>query len=760
MCTSALRRIVLASALVLVSAIVISLAGRDSANASHIPGVPQFAPSFDVKLCNTLPATFTSGITGAPAYLNGGGPTCTPNTTPSGNPNLGTSFSVAGGSHNFGGELATYLRDFTLNTAIPQGTIMGGLRSTVTLGVLTGTCNNTLTPKFVFFAAEDDYSDVFAVDLEGTVDRFKTLVQDAGGDADDQLVTGVAGSDGMGDPDAQGVTMVPDTVLRYLDPDGDGIDTDSNPATVKDQPIQYLARYFGATQVTGQWQTVSIMVFAPGVIKAAFSGNTGTTLNLLASLDSGLGNVTLSALNDPTASVLSVNPISDFCSPLGIEATLLGTVDTDGDGTRETVRLTSPASTSHLAGVQTMSLRDQDKDGLENALDSCPYIANMEDPYSSLGPDADMLDSACDPTPATDTGLGDHDGDGYLNSQDICPLVDPPPPGTSGAETENEGNVTYNAAAPAGGPRGDAIGDGCDAAISVANGGWFRVTHTDSVCITSGLNVDMDGDGWCTDGGAISIGEDTNDSDAAVPTNTTVVYVPGSDHDVDSFQSENEVKIGTDPGWPCSLISGHDAWPRDFDYNRVVNITDLVQLLPPYFGAAAGSANFTMRRNLDTSNNVINITDLVQLLPPYFGSSCVSPQIRCEINILASTINNSRCLGGTIVGTVGATITATFAGACLADAGNDTTAVFAKIDATAPDTVDTGKAKCTTGTSPPIADLANAPAPNPPFGPVNSDTDLRTGRGSGDFECTFKVTDAVALGNTSAQFICWGFFVP
>lgn len=632
---SALRRIGIASVLVIVSALLFSLAARDSAptSAFHTPNVPSFSGTFDVRLCNTLPAIFNASPPGVPAYLNGGGPTCAPTTAPSGNPGLGTVFTLAAGGHNFAPDFfASYTRDLTLASHapgnIPYGTIVGGLRSTATLGLLTGTCGNTVFPKFVFFNAENayaagTYTTQWPVSIEGTPDRFKTTVEDAGLNDDDQLVTGAAGSDGLADPNAQGVLKVPDTVVRFLDPDGDGLNTDGNAATLGDQPVPYLARYFASTQVAAQWQMLNLMVFAPGVLKAAFSGNSGTTLHPLAALDSGLGNVTITILNDPTAAAVSISPISDFCSPLGTEAGLLGMVDADGNGTVETARITSPVGTSHLAGIQTISLRDNDNDGLENALDSCPAVANTEDPYTDDGPDDDMLDSACDPTPAVDTNIGDHDNDGYKNNQDICPLVDPAPVGPGGNEAENESNVTRNSASPDGGPQTDNIGDGCDASISVANGGWFKEVYTDSVCITSGANVDVDGDGFCTDGGAIAIGEDPNDANAAIPTSNTSRRIPdATDPDVDTYSSNNEVKYGTDPMQDCALISGHDAWPRDFDTNRVVNITDLVQLLPPFFGSSAGSASFTMRRNLDTSNNVINITDLVSLLPPFFGTSC------------------------------------------------------------------------------------------------------------------------------------------
>jgi hypothetical protein len=232
---------------------------------------------------------------------------------------------------------------------------------------------------------------------------------------------------------------------------------------------------------------------------------------------------------------------------------------------------------------------------------------------------------------------------------------------------------------------------------------------------------------------------------------------------VDSFSSENEVKIGTDPGWPCAIINGHDAWPRDFDYNHVVNITDLTQLLPPFFGSAAGSSNFTMRRNLDPSNNVINITDLTNLLPPFFGSSCDSPTIKCEVKVVGATVDTSKCAGGTLSGPAsniltGAGLTISFAGVCTpaAPVGNDTVGVFAKLFRTAADgdQVNEAQARCTSGTP-----ITGALAPNalPLVVNGNNGTAQASADGDTNFECRMRATDA-GTANIKARFVCWGAF--
>lgn len=102
--------------------------------------------------------------------------------------------------------------------------------------------------------------------------------------------------------------------------------------------------------------------------------------------------------------------------------------------------------------------------------------------------------------------------------------------------------------------------------------------------------------------------------------------VPPSDPDCDGFDGGAEGSIGTDPDDPCADTPGgnnddDDKWPSDFDDNRVVNITDVFQVLPPYFGTMPPNTNYTARRDI-APNGVINITDLVRVLPPYYGSSC------------------------------------------------------------------------------------------------------------------------------------------
>jgi M6 family metalloprotease-like protein len=104
---------------------------------------------------------------------------------------------------------------------------------------------------------------------------------------------------------------------------------------------------------------------------------------------------------------------------------------------------------------------------------------------------------------------------------------------------------------------------------------------------------------------------------------TVDVTIGTLDTDNDGFSNFNELLIGTDPLDDC----GPDAWPPDFNNDRVVNIVDLNQLLPPplgVWGLTADDPNWSPRHDL-YPDGVINIVDLNKLLlAPLgaFGTSC------------------------------------------------------------------------------------------------------------------------------------------
>ena len=120
-----------------------------------------------------------------------------------------------------------------------------------------------------------------------------------------------------------------------------------------------------------------------------------------------------------------------------------------------------------------------------------------------------------------------------------------------------------------------------------------------------------------------------------VPTGTgDDCTVTSLDSDGDGFSNSVETYLGTDPNRACPATPAAndepvDTWPPDFDDNQVINIIDLTQLMPPYFGSTAqnpdtnndGNPEYTPRRDL-VPDGVINIIDVNKLLPPVYGSNC------------------------------------------------------------------------------------------------------------------------------------------
>ncbi len=105
--------------------------------------------------------------------------------------------------------------------------------------------------------------------------------------------------------------------------------------------------------------------------------------------------------------------------------------------------------------------------------------------------------------------------------------------------------------------------------------------------------------------------------------------LPVGDTDCDGWTDADEGTIGTDPTDDCPDDPTDDAWPSDFDMNAVVNLADLFNVLPPYFGSSPSNPDtngdtvpdWSPRRDL-VPDGFINLADVFMVLPPYFGSSC------------------------------------------------------------------------------------------------------------------------------------------
>jgi hypothetical protein len=90
------------------------------------------------------------------------------------------------------------------------------------------------------------------------------------------------------------------------------------------------------------------------------------------------------------------------------------------------------------------SNRDEDGDGVENQMDTCPTTANVGDPTvnNSGDVDGDGLDAACDPND-NQSNL-DEDTDTFPNRGDNCPLTPngtPPPTAQDDVDRDGVGDV-------------------------------------------------------------------------------------------------------------------------------------------------------------------------------------------------------------------------------------------------------------------------------------------------------------------------------
>jgi Tol biopolymer transport system component len=110
------------------------------------------------------------------------------------------------------------------------------------------------------------------------------------------------------------------------------------------------------------------------------------------------------------------------------------------------------------------------------------------------------------------------------------------------------------------------------------------------------------------------------------------------DSDGDGFTDPEEGFVGTDVADDCPDNVADDAWPADLSaaegygkHDGAVNVLDVVQLTPPYFGSdrdpngdgdfGDADPNYTTRKDFN-GDNVVNIVDIVRVTPPMFGSTC------------------------------------------------------------------------------------------------------------------------------------------
>ena len=132
----------------------------------------------------------------------------------------------------------------------------------------------------------------------------------------------------------------------------------------------------------------------------------------------------------PDAASVAFSPlgelfVADAATPGGIYRFLF---DTQGNAiTNGFIQTTSSSPIGYIA-IGTIH-SDSDGDGVPDASDNCPAIANPE----QIDSDADLIGDACDPCPAD--SMNDPDGDGTCESSDNCPGLANPDQANSDADT-------------------------------------------------------------------------------------------------------------------------------------------------------------------------------------------------------------------------------------------------------------------------------------------------------------------------------------
>jgi len=212
----------------------------------------------------------------------------------------------------------------------------------------------------------------------------------------------------------QNASTDPTDVVDFVDNDGnlvDGFDRDNDRSGLADVIEKYpdlldstfpgrvpVRRSVGIATVAGTRVIAQTLIFAP--------------------LDEAVGQTLVILFQDfPTVrTTVGRTVFTDQCTPFSLTLTEFGV----GDDGR--ILQSNPAAGTYTFAMTAFGLRDADRDGIENALDTCPFDVNVGNPRVSGDGDADRdgLDAACDPNDFASNP--DEDGDDTLNRGDLCPL--------------------------------------------------------------------------------------------------------------------------------------------------------------------------------------------------------------------------------------------------------------------------------------------------------------------------------------------------
>ena len=254
----------------------------------------------------------------------------------------------------------------TPGCAIPLGTDVGKISWVATLGVINSPCNQLFPIQFTMQNASVDPKDTISF-LDDSGNPLRDFSKDR---------------DGNGVADV--IEKYPDS-LNELFPDR-----------------VPLRRSVGITNVSRASVIVQSLIFPP---------SEATTRQTLVVLFQDFANVRTST---------GQSVLTDQCTPFALRMTNFG------KSKRGEELMRNPPAGNYTFVLTSIGLRDADGDGIENALDTCPFDANVGDPRRTGIGDADQdgLDAACDPNDLAFNSDEDHDG--FLNRGDLCPLTPAP----------------------------------------------------------------------------------------------------------------------------------------------------------------------------------------------------------------------------------------------------------------------------------------------------------------------------------------------
>jgi hypothetical protein len=514
-----------------------------------------------VARSDTVRAAGTFNPTGSIAVVD---------STPGANSDINSEFHLPIGDYQFGGTVnfAPLGVEVTPGADVPDGAIVAHVSSVATLGLIGGGCNSSLGVEFDMMDATLDMTNTIPFDdpqevAEDYTDTNDNGIFDPGEPFDDEdgnteWTKANPGGDVDGDLDDQfddegptglplGVTMYPDYLTRiFRDPDGN--------------TLTPIARLYSQTIVAGIDVSLNFMIFEPGLLFLTPNDEIVTANPLM-----GFPSVTvLQAIGDPETepNTEDSGAISDFCSPLDVTTDIYAISQDNPDTSADeggVVLRTNPEAGVYNFVTFAGSQRDADGDGIENGLDPCPLDADTNwDPRATVPADtmpgdndADGLPDTCDPDSndrgQSSGGLWDHDGDGYGNRSDNCPLVANGKGQLFGLGPDNQEDTDS-----------DGIGDQCDpdptdndaqgvpiefciiTPVEIGGGGDPPPDPTLMTPCDPNANFDQDDCSLLDEDEMVIYGTDPNKTDT----------------DDDGVSDCDEIAAGTDP-----LVAGADATP-------------------------------------------------------------------------------------------------------------------------------------------------------------------------------------------------------